>query len=262
MIIFSITTIKAQSSCSIFIPKPATFVSANKAAIVGNMSYVLDGEGTTGLPSSNYGNYGVYWYQSSNPVTFHFDMKTSSTISRVKFYGPWGFDEGAKNVTVRLYNGATLLGTEPIVLPSMYSSGYVAVLSKTYTDVTKIQMVIVDDYNISSASPKRTSLTEVVFGDTTCTDTDSDAVADYLDLDNDNDGIKDIDENCSGFLAQNTSGTWKGKTTSNLTATLTGASAQTGTGTNFDLNDVQTHYFINQNGAEPRNAKNRKINFT
>ena len=54
----------------------------------------------------------------------------------------------------------------------MYSSGYVAVLSKTYTDVTKIQMVIVDDYNISSASPKRTSLTEVVFGDTTCTDTD------------------------------------------------------------------------------------------
>ena len=256
--IISITSIKAQNSCPVFIPKPATFVSANKAATVGNMSYVLDGEGSTGLPSSGQGNV-VYWLQSVNPVTFYFDMKASSTISRVKFYQPWGFDEGAKNVTVRLYNGATLLGTEAIVLPSLYAAGYIAVLSKTYTNVTKIQMVIVDDYNISGATPKRTSLKEVVFGDTTCIDTDGDTVADYLDFDNDNDGIKDIDENCSGFLAQNTSGTWKGKTTSNLTATLTGATAQANI---HAFSDGQIRYYVNQNGGDPRYYKAGTASFT
>ncbi len=249
----------AQSSCPVFIPKAATFVSANKTPTVGSMSYVLDGEGATGVPSDGYGNFGVYWLQSSNPVTFSFDMKAASTISRVKFYQPWGFDEGAKNVTVRLYNGATLLGTEAIVLPSMYPVGYVAILANTYTSVTKIQMVIVDDYNLDPDTPKRTSLTEVVFGDTSCNDIDGDDVADYLDLDNDNDGVKDFDENCSGFLAQNTTGVWKGKTASNLTATLTGATAQTNI---HYFSDQQIKFFVNQNGGDPRYAKSGNISFT
>ena len=257
--IITFTTIKAQSSCPVFVPKAATFVSANKTPTVGSMSYVLDGEGSTGLPSNGYGNYGVYWLQSDNPVTFNFDMKTVSTISRVKFYAPWGFDEGPKNVTVRLYNGATLLGTEAILLPSKYPTGYIALLSKAYANVTKIQMVIVDDYNISSATPKRTSLTEVVFGDTACTDTDGDTVADYLDLDNDNDGIKDIDENCYGFVAQNTTGKWLGQTASTLTATLTGATPQTNI---QELSDEQIKYEINQKGGDTRYAKNGITNFT
>ena len=106
-------------TCPVFVPKGASFVSADKTPTEGSMSYVLDGEGDTGLPSSGYGNYGVYWLQSVNPVTFTFNMDAVSTISRVKFYQPWGFDEGPKNITVRLYNGATLLGTEAILLPSM-----------------------------------------------------------------------------------------------------------------------------------------------
>jgi len=253
------TGVVHAQTCPVFVPKGASFVSADKTPTEGSMSYVLDGEGDTGLPSSGYGNYGVYWLQSVNPVTFTFNMDAVSTISRVKFYQPWGFDEGPKNITVRLYNGATLLGTEAILLPSMYSAGYVVILSKTYTNVTKIQMVIVDDYNISSATPKRTSLTEVVFGDTACDDVDGDGVPDYLDLDNDNDGIKDIDENCSGFLAQNTTGPWKGKTSSTLTATLTGATAQTYSNTLFD---TQTHYYVNQNGGEGRVTKFGNISFT
>jgi len=110
---------------------------ADKTPTEGSMSYVLDGEGDTGLPSSGYGNYGVYWLQSVNPVTFTFNMDAVSTISRVKFYQPWGFDEGPKNITVRLYNGATLLGTEAILLPSMYSAGYVVILSKNLYQCNK-----------------------------------------------------------------------------------------------------------------------------
>ena len=253
------STAKAQGNCPVFVPKAATFISANKSAVVGSMSYVLDGEGATGTPSDGYGNYGVYWYQSSNPVTFYFDMKAASTISRVKFYHTWRFDEGPENVTVRLYNGATLLGTEAILLPSMYSAGYVAILSNTYTNVTKIQMVIVDDYSISGATPKRTSLREVVFGDTACIDTDGDSNSDYSDLDDDNDGIKDIDENCSGFLVQNTSGTWKGKTASTLTATLTSATDQTNV---HGFSDGQIRYYVNQMGGDKRYSKQGDISFT
>jgi len=72
-------------------------------------------------------------------------------------------------------------------------------------------------------------------------------------------GIKDIDENCSGFLAQNTTGPWKGKTSSTLTATLTGATAQTYSNTLFD---TQTHYYVNQNGGEGRVTKFGNISFT
>ncbi len=257
--IIAFSTIKAQNNCPVFIPKAATFVSSNKTAAVGNMSYVLDGEGNTGLQGSGAGNFSVYWLQSSNPVTFFFDMKTASTISRVKFYTPWGADEGVKNVTIRLYNDAILLGTEAIVIPPNYTSGYIANLSKSYTNVTKIQMVVIDDYNTSGATPKRTSLTEIVFGDTACDDTDNDNVYNYRDLDNDNDGIKDIDENCSGFLAQNTTGTWNGNTSSSLTATLTGATAQANIHTFLDQ---QIKFYINNSGGGPRFTKQNNINFT
>jgi uncharacterized repeat protein (TIGR01451 family) len=253
----TISRVQAQNTCPVFVPKPATYVSATVTATEGNMSYVLDGEGATGLVSDAAKQYGVYWMKAQNPVTFYINMNAPSTISRVKFYSAWGNDEGAKNVTIRLYNGATLLGTENIVLPYLYASGYVAILGNTYTNVTKVQLVIVDDYGTNFAL--RTSLTEVVFGDTACDDVDGDGVADYLDLDNDNDGIKDIDENCSGFLAQNTSGIWKGKTSSTLTATLTGATAQPNV---HGFSDGQIRYYVNQMGGDPRYTKKGDISFT
>ena len=258
-LLLSVTTntVEAQNTCPVFIPKPATYVSATVTATEGNMSYVLDGEGATGLVSDAAKQYGVYWMKAQNPVTFYINMNAPSTISRVKFYSAWGNDEGAKNVTIRLYNGATLLGTENIVLPYLYASGYVAILGNTYTNVTKVQLVIQDDYGTNFAL--RTSLTEIVFGDTACDDVDGDGVADYLDLDNDNDGIKDIDENCSGFLAQNTSGTWKGKTSSTLTATLTGATAQPNV---HGFSDGQIRYYVNQMGGDPRYTKKGDISFT
>jgi len=258
-LLLSVTTntVEAQNTCPVFIPKPATYVSATVTATEGNMSYVLDGEGATGLVSDAAKQYGVYWMKAQNPVTFYINMNAPSTISRVKFYSAWGNDEGAKNVTIRLYNGATLLGTENIVLPYLYASGYVAILGNTYTNVTKVQLVIVDDYGTNFAL--RTSLTEIVFGDTACDDVDGDGVADSKDLDNDNDGIKDIDENCSGFLAQNTSGIWKGKTSSTLTATLTGASAQTNV---HGFSDGQFRYYVNQFGGDPRYSKKGDISFT
>ncbi len=249
--------VQAQNTCPVFVPKPATYVSATVTATEGNMSYVLDGEGATGLVSDAAKQYGVYWMKAQNPVTFYINMNTPSTISRVKFYSAWGNDEGAKNVTIRLYNGTTLLGTENIVLPYLYASGYFAILGNTYTNVTKVQLVIQDDYGTNF--DLRTSLTEIVFGDTACDDVDGDGVADYLDLDDDNDGIKDITENCSGYLAQNTSGAWKGTTSSTLTATLTGATAQPNV---HGFSDGQIRYYVNQMGGDPRYSKQGNISFT
>jgi hypothetical protein len=158
-----------------FVARPATFVSADKTALFGNMSAILDGEGSTGLSSSGPGpeaNYFV-WNQSQNPVTFSINMNATSSISNMIFYQPWTTGEGAKNVTVRLYNGATLSGTQNIVLPNNYPLRYLVVFSQRFTSITRVELVIVDDYNLSAATPKRTSLQEVVFGDTNCGTTPS-----------------------------------------------------------------------------------------
>jgi len=58
-------------------------------------------------------------------------------------------------------------------------------------------------------------------------DLDDDGVVDTIDLDDDNDGIKDIDERCMPFRSQNASGTWVGETSANLTVTQTDLSYDT-----------------------------------
>ncbi len=55
------------------------------------------------------------------------------------------------------------------------------------------------------------------------TDTDGDGIIDFYDRDDDNDGILDFNEECSGYIAQNTTGAWKGDTSSNATITYTPA---------------------------------------
>ena len=177
----------------VFVVRPATFVSANIPAVVGNMSQILDGEGATGVSANGAGPFPYfYWDKASNPVTFSINLNAPSRISRLKTYGGWGFDEGPRNITLRLYNGGTLLGTENIVLPYL-ANQFTSVLSTTYSNVTRAELVVVDDYNVSVVN--RTSLIEVVFGDLTdCLDTDNDGAPNYLDLDSDNDGCLDAIE--------------------------------------------------------------------
>ncbi len=63
--------------------------------------------------------------------------------------------------------------------------------------------------------------TQVSFGQGL--DSDGDGVDNIVDLDDDNDGILDIDEECAGFIAQNKTGPWKGDTPSTATITWTPA---------------------------------------
>ncbi len=56
-----------------------------------------------------------------------------------------------------------------------------------------------------------------------CIDSDGDAILDMDDLDDDNDGILDVNEECLGYIAQNTTGPWKGDTPSTATITWTPA---------------------------------------
>ncbi|MDO6813892.1 choice-of-anchor L domain-containing protein, partial [Tenacibaculum soleae] len=88
-------------------------------------------------------------------------------------------------------------------------------------------------------------------------DTDGDGLDDTCDLDDDNDGILDIDESCVGYLSQNNSGAWAG-TTSTVTATLPGSVSQTNAGF---FNDGQINYSINQNGAGQRIANTGDVDF-
>ena len=82
-----------------------------------------------------------------------------------------------------------------------------------------------------------------------CLDSDNDGVPNWFDLDSDNDGILDIDENCTGFLAQNTNGAWKGDTNSNLTVSLGTSTSQTNSNS---FNDGKHYYYVNNSGAENR----------
>lgn len=152
-----------------FVAKPATCISADKTAENGIMNSILDGEGKTGNAADGQGPGYFYWLRKDNPVTFYINMNSSSKISAMKFYYPWGNDEDAKNLTVRFYNGATLLGTENLTLPNNYPNKYIIPLSQTYLNVTKVQFVVVNDWLGSTVSPNpRTSLEEIVFGDLVC----------------------------------------------------------------------------------------------
>lgn len=82
-----------------------------------------------------------------------------------------------------------------------------------------------------------------------CLDSDGDGVPDIDDLDDDNDGILDIEEDCIGYRAQNTAGTWLGGTTSTLSVTSTGFTTQTNVA---GYNDGQNRFWINQNGGGQR----------
>jgi Bacterial Ig domain/Bacterial cadherin-like domain len=100
----------------------------------------------------------------------------------------------------------------------------------------------------------------VVTINTSClVDRDGDGIVDTIDIDDDNDGVKDIDEECIGYLAQNTTGAWLGNTTSTLTATYTGMTAQTLVQT---LNDDQIKYHVNSNSGEQRLAKAGAVSLT
>ncbi|MBB1194815.1 hypothetical protein DNC80_14185, partial [Flavobacterium sp. SOK18b] len=90
-------------------------------------------------------------------------------------------------------------------------------------------------------------------------DSDNDGVGNFTDLDDDNDGIRDIVEDCQGYLAQNSNGVWKGSTASNVTYTFTGAVTQTAVAT---LTDNQTNFYVNISGGEQRYAKSGSANFT
>lgn len=92
-----------------------------------------------------------------------------------------------------------------------------------------------------------------------CLDSDIDGIPDWQDLDDDNDGILDVVEQCNPFIAQNVSGVWNGKTTSNLTANLPGASIQPGA---EELNDGQIKYQLDQSGATPKIVGNGNISYT
>ena len=52
-------------------------------------------------------------------------------------------------------------------------------------------------------------------------DFDKDGINDDVDLDDDNDGIPDLEERCEAYQSQNASGPWVGETSANLTVTTT-----------------------------------------
>jgi hypothetical protein len=153
-----------------FIHRPATCTGANKSmALSYDAKNLMDGEGKTGLATDGYGPLSgrFYWMQTNNPVTFFITMTAPSTVSSMLLYEPWGLDEDVKNVTLKLYNGTTLLGTENKLIPIDYASRYNVLLSQKYNNVTKAEFIVLDDYNISSV--KRTSLHVLVLGDYDCT---------------------------------------------------------------------------------------------
>ncbi|SDM03044.1 DUF11 domain-containing protein [Chryseobacterium taihuense] len=92
-----------------------------------------------------------------------------------------------------------------------------------------------------------------------CLDSDADNIPDWQDVDDDNDGILDIIEDCEGFRAQNTSGAWLGFTNSNLTVSMPGSVVQ---GAVQNLNDGQVNFWVNQQGAQTRRGKFGEVSFT
>ncbi|GEM_PF-1298290 len=82
-------------------------------------------------------------------------------------------------------------------------------------------------------------------------DSDGDGISDYCDLDDDNDGILDKNE-CAGFIANNVSGIWKGRTSSNVTISATPTTTQTNSA--IVTADPYVNFNVNQNGGDQRFA--------
>lgn len=80
-------------------------------------------------------------------------------------------------------------------------------------------------------------------------DSDGDGIADACDLDDDNDGILDKNE-CIGFIANNVTGSWKGRTISNITVSATPSTTQTNN--QYITVDPQVNFSVNRNGGEQR----------
>ncbi|MFY0482850.1 hypothetical protein ACI6PS_09590 [Flavobacterium sp. PLA-1-15] len=80
-------------------------------------------------------------------------------------------------------------------------------------------------------------------------DSDGDGIHDEDDLDDDNDGILDKNE-CIGFIANNVSGVWKGRTSSNITVTASPNTTQSTV--QFADADPQVSFSVNQNGGDQR----------
>ena len=83
-------------------------------------------------------------------------------------------------------------------------------------------------------------------------DSDGDGLHDEIDLDDDNDGILDKDECNIGFIANNVTGPWKGRTASNITVSASPSATQTNT--QFITVDPQVNFSVNQNGGDQRFA--------
>jgi hypothetical protein len=97
-------------------------------------------------------------------------MNAASTVSNLRFYGPWGTGEHIKSFSIKLYNAAgTPIGTENNSLPINYSSLSSVNLSQKYNNVTKVEFTVVDDHSTSNSNPKRTSILELVLRDYDCT---------------------------------------------------------------------------------------------
>jgi hypothetical protein len=80
-------------------------------------------------------------------------------------------DENSKNVSLALNNGTTLLGTDCKLLDAYNTvDRYLVVLYPKYSNVTKVEFTVVDDYSFSGSTPNPVSFQKVVFGDFDCVD--------------------------------------------------------------------------------------------
>ncbi|RPD91179.1 DUF11 domain-containing protein [Aureibaculum marinum] len=127
-----------------------------------------------------------------------------------------------------------------------------AQLGQTYT----LEYRIIENANTNNF--KVGTLNVTVTLDPVVVDTDGDGVYDFCDIDDDNDGILDIEEECSGFLAQNSSGNWIGQTTSMVSIARPESIIQTNVA---NLIDGQNTFNINSDGGEERWANDGDVAF-
>ncbi|WP_312994687.1 hypothetical protein [Chryseobacterium flavum] len=167
------------------------------------------------------------------------------------------YDNGKLNWTDKVIAVETGGHTSMIVKDNSQKYGYVGHrVNGSMGDGTNTNTAE-NNYNFAD-TPEINLCGAIVLPPNPCTgpDTDGDGVPDMCDLDNDNDGILDLDENCGGYYAQNESGVWKGDTTSNLNVTAPNTSLQTASNFNDNLN----HFYVDSNGATKRIFKSHNNN--